>query len=153
MSYVSHSATAIVATRAPAGAAPKGDDSASPDAHVTIPATESIYAWVKAPPPPVVKAPLYHSQHPGDAPVAHAHSSFVDAAAVKATGLLGKEVRGTVRPDAYLRRRGGVAAGTVEARDDANGERRTAVAAAAGPRAAMWSPAGATSAPQCRRSP
>jgi hypothetical protein len=62
---------------------------------------ESIYNWIKAPPPPVERPPLYQSRFPGDAPVPN--STLREAAVVKPVGVMGREVADSVRPEAFLK--------------------------------------------------
>ena len=64
-------------------------------------ATESIYNWVKVAPPPVVKPPLYRSLHDATQPLSN--STLREATRTKAVGVIGRDLRGTVRPDDYLR--------------------------------------------------
>lgn len=66
-------------------------------------AGESIYNWIKEVPPPPPKPPMHHSAHDGTLPPYRASSSFVGAAVRKAHGVIGREVKATVRPDAFLR--------------------------------------------------
>lgn len=64
-------------------------------------AAESIYTWIKPPPEVPVKPPLYHAKARPDAPLAG--STLKVGTHSKGWGTLGAELKGTIRPDRFLR--------------------------------------------------
>ena len=65
-------------------------------------AAESIYGWIKEAPPPPQRPPMYHSRiDPTKLEIPA--STFRETAARKPYGVVGREVKATVRPDAFLR--------------------------------------------------
>ena len=62
---------------------------------------ESIYNWIKVPLPPEERPPIYHSKHDPLAPLSS--STFSATRLTKPVGVIGKDLRGTVRPNEYLR--------------------------------------------------
>ena len=66
-------------------------------------AGESIYAWIAEAPPPPEKAARYTSKFDGKARVEATYSSFAGATRPKATGSMGREVRDTVKPGAFMK--------------------------------------------------
>jgi hypothetical protein len=65
--------------------------------------SESIYSWIKETPPPPEKPPMYHSKFKGTQPVSKAHSSFNEVTLKKPIGTIGREVKDTVTPQAFLK--------------------------------------------------
>ena len=62
---------------------------------------ESIYSWIKAAPVVPEKSPLYRSAHaPLAAPTA---STFRETTVKKPTGSMGRVVKDSIRPDAFLK--------------------------------------------------
>lgn len=63
---------------------------------------ESIYSWIQEVAPPPQKPPMYHSKI--DPTKLHIPAStFRETAVRKAYGVVGREVKHTVKPDAFLR--------------------------------------------------
>ena len=59
---------------------------------------ESIYNWVKTVPPPPARPEMYHSTH-----LPLTNSTLREATRAKAGGVMGRDLRGTVHPDRFLR--------------------------------------------------
>lgn len=62
---------------------------------------ESIYTWIAPAPVAPEKPPLYHARAPANAPLAG--STLRVGAHTKGWGTMGAELKGTVRPDQFLK--------------------------------------------------
>lgn len=60
---------------------------------------ESIYEWIKPEPEPPAKAPLYRSKHSPSSPL----TGSTIKVQKKQYSTLGAELKGTVRPESFLR--------------------------------------------------
>lgn len=66
-------------------------------------AHESIYSWIKVETAVPEKPPMYHSKHPSD-PTSTLYGSTLRAAAQKkSTGVIGRELKGQIKPSEFLR--------------------------------------------------
>ncbi|RYY36459.1 hypothetical protein EON62_01745, partial [archaeon] len=64
--------------------------------------SESIYSWIKETPPAPEKPAMYHSKHDPTASVYKASSTFTDVTKRKPFGSMGRELKGTIKPDAFM---------------------------------------------------